>query len=180
MTQSDKTGTPGYDLMFDVQRSVRYHHRRVAFFGGLHRLAMFVSLFVALTAGVAAIQDHGIWALALSIVVALTAAVDAVADSVTKCSLHRLLSYRFQELEKKIGNWKKLDEDEKAYDSAVRERLSIEQEEPAPLRLLDVLCHYELLRSMGQPADRTPKVPLHRRLLANFVSQTEYAQQLSG
>ncbi len=176
MIQSNSNNDRAYDLMFGVRRSVRYHHRRAAFFGGLHRLAMFVCLFVALMAGVAAIQDHAIWALALSVAVALTAAVDAVADSATKCSLHMLLSYRFQELEKKIGNWEKLGEE--AYDSAVLERLSIEQAEPAPLRLLDVLCHYELLRSMGNSADLSPRVPLHRRILANFVSQTEYAQQL--
>ncbi len=75
------------------------------------------------------------------------------------------------------GNWEKLSDDE--YGKAVLERLSIEQDEPAPLRLLDVLCHYELLRSMGHDSDDTPHVPLYRRLLANFGSQTDYAQHIS-
>ncbi len=103
MTQSARADDCAFDLMFGVRRSVRYHHRRAAFFGGVHRLAMFVSLFVAMSACVAAIQGHNIWALVLSVAVALTATVDAVADSATKCSLHMLLAYRFQELEKKIG-----------------------------------------------------------------------------
>ncbi len=178
MKRRDKIALRANDVVLDARRSMSYRHRRASFFGGLHRLAMFVSLFVATSAGVAALQNHDIWALVLSVVVALTVTVDTVSDSKTKCALHMLLSYRFQELEKKIGDWEKLTDE--AYERVVLERQSIEKVEPASLRILVVLYHNVLLRSMGCDAEDTPSVPLHRRILANLASQTEYAQKIGN
>ena len=137
---------------------------------------MFVSLFAAMTGGVAATQGFSLWALGLGVFVSLAATVDITADSSRNHALHMLLAYRFQELEKRLAGKSELEEGD--YEQAVAERLSIEQNEPAPLRLLDVLCHYELLRSQGHHKDRIPSIPRRRRLLAHFFSQTEYAQNI--
>ena len=164
-------------MLFGVRRSVRYHHRRARFFNVIHKTAMFVSLFAAMTGGVVATQGYGFLALGFGMVVALAAALDITADSSKNHALHMLLAYRFQELEKRIACKEELPDDE--CENANAERLAIEQNEPASLGLLDVLCHYELLRSLGHHKDRVPGIPVWRRMLAHLFSQTEYAQKVA-
>ena len=176
MTATETETDRSYNLLFGVRRSVRYHHRRAGFFNVIHKTAMFVSLFAAMTGGVAAIQGHGFWALGLGVIIALFAALDIAADSSRNLALHTLLAYRCQELEKRIACKSELSGSE--YEQANTERLSIEQNEPAPLHLLDVLCHYELLRSQGHHKGRALSIPAWRRLSAYLFSQTEYAQKI--
>ena len=165
-----------YNLRFGVHRSIRYHHRRAAFFGGLHRVAMFVNLFVALFAGVSAVQGYGFLALGLTVFVAFIAALDATADSANNCAKHMMLAYRFQDLDKRLLAGKEILEQD--YKVALQERIAIEQDEPVSLRLLDAMCHYELLISMGDDNDRMPKIPIYRKFWAQFATQTEFAQSL--
>ena len=143
----------------------------------IHKTAMFVSLFAAMAGGVIATQGHGFLALGFGMAVALAATLDITADSSRNHALHMLLAYRFQELEKQTAGRQELSDD--AYEKANSQRLAIEQNEPAPLRLLDVLCHYELLRSQGHHKDRVPSIPIWRRLSAQLFSQTEYAQSIA-
>ena len=137
---------------------------------------MFCNLFMALGAGLAVHNQLPLLATSLVVLVALAATADATADSANNCAKHMLLAYRFQELEKKISV-KTLSDQE--YESAVHDRLSIEQDEPVPLRLLDVLCHYELMISMGHDETLVPEIPWYRRLLSQFWTQAEYAQRLA-
>ena len=45
------------------------------------------------------------------------------------------------------------------------------------LRLLDAMCHFEVLRSIGD-VERRPRVPWLRRALSQWLSQTDYAPRL--
>ncbi len=161
-------------MLFGIRRSIRYHHRMAGFYNAMHRVAMFFTLFVAMSAGFWALKSESGLVLTLSILVAAVAALDATLNSSGNHRLHMLLAYRFQQLEKKFDAKGNLSDDE--FEKVRYERLSIEQDEPEPKRLLDVICHYELLISAGHHIDRIPAIPLYRRLLAPVLSQTDFAQ----
>ncbi len=147
MNERDNIDDRAYALMFCERRLARYQYQWAAFFSSQHRLAIFVCLFVAMSAGVATTQDHRIWFLTPSVAFALTVAVAVVAGSATNYSLRMPLVYRYKVMDKKIGDLEKLADD--AYEKAVLEGLSVEQNGPTLIRPLDVKCHYEQVRSWG-------------------------------
>jgi hypothetical protein len=53
--------------------------------------------------------------------------------------------------------------------------LAIEADEPPILRVLDAICHNELLRAMGYPKEREAQIAWYQRLLASFVDIREHA-----
>ena len=58
--------------------------------------------------------------------------------------------------------------DELVSDGTV-ERLSIEAEEPPVKRILDVICHNDLARSMGLDREEMWRVKWYQRWVAQFV-----------
>ena len=78
-------------------------------------------------------------------------------------------------LEQAFAHERSLDDGE--YETLTRRRLEIESSEPAVLRLLDAMCHFEVLRSLGD-VKRHPRVPWLRRALSQWLSQTDYALRL--
>ena len=55
-----------------------------------------------------------------------------------------------------------------------KERLSIEAEEPKVKRVLDSICHNELLRAMGYPKSAEKVIGFWQRLFAQFFDYREY------
>lgn len=137
-----------YGLLFDVRRSVRYHDKRAAFFERVHRLtnALAILLSGSVLFDLARPGDTPWWMSSLAVTAALLSAADMVMGLNKYGELHRSLQRRFAELERRmiIGSaqgacWVE-------YHS---ERLSIEMDEPTPYKMLDTLCHNELLRVQG-------------------------------
>ena len=86
----------------------------------------------------------------------------------TKERLHTNLSQRFIGLEQDITLTKDPTEEDLHVWGAWR--LYIEADEPPVLRVLDILCHNELVLAMGYPRSELYVVPWWKRLLAPFVS----------
>ncbi len=175
MTESldDKT----YKLLFSVRRSVRYHDRRRRFYEVWNT----VTVAAATIGGSAAVVGFLYEAApdwlpaAISAFIAVVGAIDLSVGTARRADHHGSLARQFIAVEREFAHGRSLDDDE--HERLVGERLRIEATEPTVLRLLDVLCHYELLRSLGD-ADKHPSVPWHRRLLAHWVSQPYYAQRV--
>ena len=160
-------------LLFGVRRSVRYHMRRRRFYERFHD----VVLLVAAASGSATIAAFGSeltanlpsWvAVAVPAAVTIMALVDLVVGSMRKTSLHTDLGRRFIALERRLvaaGS----SPSEAALAEATGERLAIESDEPPVLRVLDTLCHNELLRAMGYPRSKFVRVTALQRLLANWA-----------
>ena len=157
--------TSEYDkLQFDVRRSVRYHDRRVSFFEMCHK----VVLFIALIGGSASIatftaefaSDWPQWSKLLpAAVISVFAGLDLVAGSSNKARIHDGLKQRFIALESRMRR----EETDGVLNEWTIERLAIETDEPPILRVLDTLCHNEMLRSMGYSKDEyIPVKPLQR------------------
>ena len=110
-----------------------------------------------------------------SAAVAIIGALDLSVGTARKADHHGSLARQFIALEREFAHGRDLDDDE--HERLVRERLRIEATEPTVLRLLDALCHYELLRSLGDE-NPAPRVSWFRRLSAHWLSQSYYAQRL--
>ena len=112
----------------------------------------------------------------LAAAVAVLGTVDLAVGTLRCAYLHGDLARRFISLEQRFAHGRSLEDDE--HEELTRARLGIEADEPPPLRLLDVMCHFELLRSLG---DKTvhPDIPWPRRKLAYWMSQADYAQRVA-
>ena len=81
--------------------------------------------------------------------------------------LHSDLARRFIELEKEFLPEKATTRAE--LDRLEAARLTIEADEPPILRILDSVCHNELLRAMGYEDEVFLKIFWFQRLFANFI-----------
>ena len=132
-----------HSLLFDIQRSVRYHDRRTSFFEFLHRVT---NLLTILLAGIVLMELSGSksprWAHVLAGCGAIMGALDLIVGFSRGADTHRDLKRRFIALEQECGEGAHLD-------SIRKRRLAIEAEEPPIYRALDALCHIELCAAMG-------------------------------
>src|SRR5690554_1801492 len=92
------------DLLFDVQRSIRYHDRRLAFFDRLHRVTLVLTVLLAgyVLVEASTTAPTPAWVVMLSVVAAIMALIDVVTNYSAKAELHRLLKTRFIQLEMEI------------------------------------------------------------------------------
>lgn len=176
---ADRNCHDDYDaLLFGVRRSVRYHNRRRRFYTAFHKWQVFLSLLLASTTMMAFAGAIGsgwpLWLKALpAALVSVLTGLDLVFGSVDKTWLHADLERQFIELERQL---------EAARDNPTAElivrmtdrRLDIERQEPPVLRVLDTLCHNELLRAMGYGAEQQVRVSFWQRLVADFFDLWEH------
>jgi len=143
---ADELTEAWYGLQFGVRRSVRYHQRRRGFFERLDTLSSLLSVLFgsAVIYGVLAAHSTAL-VLAASVVVTLAASLNLVFGCTRRAWQHADLARRFTELERQL--LAKPDED--MFHELTAQRLMIEADEPPVLRVLDVLCHNELLRAEG-------------------------------
>lgn len=137
-----------YGLLFDVRRSIRYHDRRRAFFERLHQITGGLTVLLAgsVLFDLARPGETPAWLSALAVVAALLSAWDIVVGYASKAGAHRELRQRFGALEMAILSG---DLGDSTWNEHRLARLRIEQDEPPVYRVLDMLCHNELLRAEG-------------------------------
>ncbi|WP_146176105.1 hypothetical protein [Chromobacterium haemolyticum] len=145
-----------YQLLFNVRRSIRYHDRRRMFYEQLHHVT---SLMTILMAG-SVLFDLGKtgnaanWLVSLSVIAALLAATDMVIGYSRRASLHTGLRSRFADLEIAMLSGQTT---EAVWQDHQKTRLFIEKDEPAIYKVLDLLCHNELLIAEGFKLDKNPE-----------------------
>jgi len=162
------------DLLFAVRRSVRYHRRRQRFLEGVNRVIRIVLLlsgFGTITVVTAKLGES--WTLACAFVIAVVTAIDLVTGVGKSASLHGVLAGSFLALEREM-----IQAGDESSDKSVREfmarRLEIEADEPAILRVLDCMCHNDLLRAMGYDDQEYADIPWWQRLLAHVSNFGEH------
>ena len=157
-----------HDVLFGIRRSIRYHVRRRMFFDRLNLSASALSVIFGSAAMAAIIGKLGSeWVAAAAGIVTVISTINLVVGSARMARLHSDLARKFIDLEKKIVA------QGAAAESSVRDfqaaRLDVEAEEPPVLRVLDTLCHNELMRAMGYPPAQMIRVAWYQRLLAQFM-----------
>jgi len=144
------------DLMFNIERSIRYHSRRQAFFEMFDAVVNTSNLILGSGAVLALISDRvENWVLGiLSAIVAIVSFVNLTMRSAERSALHSQLKQRFMGLLKRI---KRLDHNASDCAALLRKceekRLDIEREEPPIYRMVDILAHNEQCRAQGEKDD---------------------------
>ena len=172
MATTEKRATdptsPWDDLLFGVRRSVRYHMRRQRFFERWHLVTSAIAVIFGSATVTMLLTDLGRWWIAgAAVIITVFSAVDLVVGTSKAARLHNDLARRFISLEKEITTVADAtDEDVRRFTSG---RLEIEADEPPILRVLDALCHNELMRAMGYPEAKMAQVGPLQRALAQFL-----------
>lgn len=151
-----------YKQLFGVRRSVRYHRRRQAFFDALNDIALLATAVAGSAACAAAFAELG-WTAAAATVAALASAFNLVVAPSRRARRHDDLARRFIVLEQSA-----VQPGASASDVEQR-RLTIEQDEPPVYRVLDTICHNEVMRSLGHQDHELVRVPLWMRVTANVT-----------
>ena len=177
---TDQLDERTYDLLFAIRRSVRYHMHRRRFYELWNAVTVTIAVVggsSAATAFFAKLPEGLEWVpSAFAGTVALFAAVDLAVGTARRGDKHGDTARQFIGLEQRFAHGRCLDDTE--HEDLIKARLQIEASELPVLRLLDVLCHFELLRSLGDTG-KHPRVPWVRRLLAHWASQTTFALSLA-
>ena len=165
-----------YKLWFGIDRSVRYHNHRRRFYEGWNTVTVTVAAVGGSSAVAVFFSTVPDWAAAACAAgVALASALDLAVGTARCANLHADLARRFIGLAQRFAHGRSLGNAE--HEEITRRRLEIESSEPPVLRLLDVICHYEVLRALGDERS-PPKIPWPRRFLALWLSQLEYVQHM--
>ena len=166
-----------YNLLFSIRRSCRYHQHRRKHYETWNSVTIIIAAIGGSSAAAmtwATLPQQPGWAPTFfAAFVALVSTIDLAVGTSRLANQHAELARRFIFLEQRFAHNRSLDDSE--FEEVTQTRLDIEASEPTVLRLLDVMCHFELLRAYGDQAVR-PVIPLWRRKLANWFSQYNYAQ----
>ena len=172
--------TDDYDnLLFDVQRSVRYNDIRRQHFERIHLFVLFVALMLG-TGTLATFIDNlhaPLWLkLLLPVLATILLGVSLVYRVSSKASLCNDLKRRFINLEQgmvaKERKWKKSD-----LAAWTQERLTIEADELPVKRVLDVICHNDIMRAKGYREDDSDwwRVTLAQRIFAPYFDYRRHS-----
>lgn len=151
-------------LLFNVRLSVRYHHRRRAFFDTLNLAAHACSVIFGSAAIAALLKSSQDLVLYASAIVTVMATLNLVLRSSERARLHHDLAKRFMTLEQKL-----LPAAQSEFAQLYAEKLSIEAEEPAPLQVLAVLCHNDQIGAEGIKPERRIALRWWQRLFAQLI-----------
>ncbi|MBL4783001.1 MAG: hypothetical protein JKX92_12235 [Porticoccaceae bacterium] len=166
------------DLLFGVRRSIRYNSRRELHYDRFHRLVVFFGLFFG-TATIATFGAELTTDVALpikllpAVVISLLSAFDLIIGSAQKSRLHNDLVRDFVGLEKEL----ELSENGPTQEIVKRvtaKRLDIEATEPPVLRVLDTICHNELMRAMGYKKTELVRVGRLQRFFSPIFDFREH------
>jgi hypothetical protein len=154
------------DLLFGVRRSIRYHNRRIRWYDNLRKFSTFMTALSGSATIVVVLNQelNHLWAIIFSSLVAIFSLADLVMNTTGQARLHNDLARSFFNLEKEIITAD--DTSEAAIKRWIAKRLDIEANEPPPLRVLDCVCHNELMRAMGLPETNQVKISCLQRLLS--------------
>lgn len=155
-----------HHLLFSVRRSVRYHNRRRMFFD---RICKWSDALTAIAGSATIItlvsQQSPSLPIALAAITAILSAVNLVFDTKGRARQHHDLARQFIEIEKALI---RPGINEEQITRAEEQRLSIEAEEPPVLRVLDLICHNEMVKAMGYGKEEFFDIKLWRACFANF------------
>lgn len=157
-------------LLFGVRRSIRYHYRRVSFLDGIAKTANACTAIAgsATIASVLSTLDHQL-AIVFASSTAILSAINLVFTPSQSARRHNDLLKSFFALEKSILALPSDSISKDQYNLLNAKRLDIEAEEPPPLRILDCMCHNELIRSMGLDRRHEVDIKWYQRLASPVI-----------
>ena len=155
-----------YGNLFGVRKSVRYHQRRQAFHEWWNTVIIALSFACSASAMAEWSAD---WRQLLIGITSFLLMLNWVIGLPKRANTHAKLGQRFASLEQEMTPFEKSrDMDAKVEFDLRRRRLEIEADEPAKMRVMDLLCHNELCEAL-YPAHYVYPVSCWRRWLGHFI-----------
>ena len=137
-----------YGTLFGVRKSVRYHQRRRGFFESAHTAAAALQVIAGSSAVAAVVGESTTLGAALAATAAALAALDLTIGTTRRATVHAGLAQQFAQLEREMVQHENDEQVNGATAVEFRQRrLEIEEHEPPKLRVIDLLCHNELVVS---------------------------------
>lgn len=171
-----------HEISFYVQRNIRYHMRRAAFFTRWSRVTSFVGVFLGSAAAVTFLADLGtlpkIIPSALAAVVAILSAVELVVGVSQLAWLHTDLRRRYLDIDERLQADPQMSPEHiRELKSAIRR---IEAEEPPTMAALELMARNDVICALYDQQE-LPKyyipLPWWERWTANWVNwDTSLAQ----
>lgn len=149
------------DLRFGIEKSIRYHHRRMAYYDLLHRAMM----FGVIVAGSAAFSEQVGKPAWLGLLAAVFAAINLVWNLSHKARDHKELHRRFSDL---LGQMNVTEPSEVMLGEWTRERIKIEADEPPIFWAVEADCYNEVAAAWGRKKGQLD-VGWVRWLFMNFL-----------
>lgn len=160
-------------LLFDVRRSIRYHQRRRNFFETLDKTINFFSVIFGSATVYGVFQNGHPNVIAFtSVTVSVFSGLSLVFGLSDRAHLHLNLARDFIRLQQKLAKNPSPTQEDIA--SFKVERLSIEADEPATLRVLDSICYNEQVISDGHDDSETVTINWCQRVVADFFDLQAY------
>lgn len=162
---------------WNVQRSIRYHSYRQAFFEGFSRLVSGLNILLSSAAFASILKsveasDTG-FAKCLMLILAIINTLDLVYGVAKRAWHHRELRNKFIDIEKRFLAGRRYDYVTKADLSKIEEEiLGVEIDEPPIYRNLDIFVHNEMVRAYlpkETHSDNYSKQTWFQKLSRNFV-----------
>ena len=151
---------------------MRYHDRREGFFLAVRNATDF-AVFVLGSVAVLVIADSvgSDWPQVAKLIIPLTATlmtgIALVFQVGAKSALHASLKRRFIALERRLIRHRQ-NFLETLLDELTQDRLTIEADEPPVLRVLDTMCHNDVVWAMGLDRKKVVPITFCQRLFAQF------------
>lgn len=164
-----------HDLLFAVRRSRRYHMRREQSFSRLHFVAGFLTAVSgsATFATVLADLAVGVWLAAFT---AIFGAIELVGQPFSRALTHRDLTQSFTRLEKDMQR-----PDSEITEADLRKlqvrRLDIEEKEPPPIQIINVMCHNEEVVAGGYGREHLKPVGRLQSVVASLFDLWPHSLQ---
>lgn len=156
------------DLLWRIERSIRYHERRQGFFEQSDRVISALSLLLSSGAFIALMKEIPATIAGVALVLlSILAYMHMVMQCANTAAKHSALKHRFVHLIPKIQGLETGDRN--GLRLITKEVLEIESDEPTPFRVVDLLSHNELLLAKGLNQDDFFVIPWHKRVLANWL-----------
>lgn len=167
--------TERYEIWYDIQRSIRYHRAREAFYQWYANTFTFLTLLAG-SGIVMSLLGTGPKLLSVSLGVAVAAAqiIELVFQIAHKARLHNSLASEFMALDRVMTRTPSMDE--KALAEIRSDILTIEAREPPIKRYLDLICHNQVARMIG--SKDLEKLTFWQRNLANWLSGSTALQKI--
>lgn len=153
------------DLLFDINRSIRYNSKRCKFFEYLDRFVNFIGLIFSSSAIYVITKEYQLVAILLGAVVTITSSLALVIGFSNKARDHRDFINGFSQLQTLLLT---SELSEKLINDVTAKMRELDSKEPAVLIVLEQICYNEQLIAEGFPKEKCSKISWYQRLFAQF------------
>ncbi|MDP8176370.1 hypothetical protein QJU83_02280 [Pasteurella skyensis] len=155
------------NLSFSLERSMRYHSKRRAFFNFWERFTNFISIVLSSGAIYAFSQNHPKFAITSSLVLTIFSALTLVIGFSEKAREHLEFELSFANLKKRLLL---SDKSQKLIDEIRAEINMLDAKESEPLTVLEQICYNEQVIADGLSDDLLTPITWYQRLFAQYFS----------